>query len=388
MAIATLLGRAVAAAVLVLTFSAAHLDAQIGGRLRDAAARLGTKNLVEMLEKDPPISTSLDDARFGAAWLDHFRPDAVEYFRGGPRFAVDSLDNFVLRAAGIPEPSLDPLRSVLRRGIPVDSLDNFPAVLGQLVPVDSLDSLSPRSLLDLQRTAHGGFILEPGYWELHTQSYCLKAGTHGPGGGDGYLFAPPEGAAEEQVVAILRNSVHHPEIAQSDIQQLLWAIIARAKFEDLNPRLKQVATQLLTPRQVATLNRNALDMVPDQALEQALAQMPPLVRQAFQAEAQLRKMLIDPAASFASMEAIAVLSGAVGLGPGSREVSSDRWSAHPDGYLVRYLPRGYSHTLVQMWVPQGSAAVGKEYDPARHIAVPGNTARQRLIQSGRPVATE
>ena len=32
---------------------------------------------------------------------------------------------------------------------------------------------------------------------------------------------------------------------------------------------------------------------------------------------------------------------------------------------------------------QGSPAVGKEYDPATHIAVPGNTARQRLIQSGR-----
>ena len=33
-------------------------------------------------------------------------------------------------------------------------------------------------------------------------------------------------------------------------------------------------------------------------------------------------------------------------------------------------------------------AVGKEYDPATHIAVPGNTARQRLIQSGRPQASQ
>ena len=36
-----------------------------------------------------------------------------------------------------------------------------------------------------------------------------------------------------------------------------------------------------------------------------------------------------------------------------------------------------------VWVPQGSPSVGKEFDPAAHIAVPGNTARQRLIQSGR-----
>jgi hypothetical protein len=35
-------------------------------------------------------------------------------------------------------------------------------------------------------------------------------------------------------------------------------------------------------------------------------------------------------------------------------------------------------------VLQGSPAAGKGYDPATHIAVPGNTARQRLIQSGRP----
>jgi hypothetical protein len=53
------------------------------------------------------------------------------------------------------------------------------------------------------------------------------------------------------------------------------------------------------------------------------------------------------------------------------------------GYYVRYLPSGYSSTRVEIWVPQGSPAVGKEYDPATHIAVPGNTARQRLIQSGR-----
>jgi hypothetical protein len=64
-------------------------------------------------------------------------------------------------------------------------------------------------------------------------------------------------------------------------------------------------------------------------------------------------------------------------------VPSGRWSMHPDGYFVRYLPSGYSSTRVEIWVPQGSPAVGKEYDPAAHIAVPGNTARQRLIQSGR-----
>ncbi|HEY0066001.1 MAG TPA: hypothetical protein VGB46_01520, partial [Flavisolibacter sp.] len=115
----------------------------------------------------------------------------------------------------------------------------------------------------------------------------------------------------------------------------------------------------------------------------ATESMPPFLRQVIEAESKLRKMLTDPAASFAEMEAVAVLSGMVGLGEGSRAVKSGAWSLHPDGYYVRYLPHGYSYTVVEVWVPQGSPAVGKEYDPAAHIAVPGNTARQRLIQSGR-----
>jgi hypothetical protein len=82
-----------------------------------------------------------------------------------------------------------------------------------------------------------------------------------------------------------------------------------------------------------------------------------------------------------------VLSGAAPRGEGSIEIPSGRWSMHPDGYYIRYIPSGYSSTRVEIWVPQGSPAVGKEYDPATHIAVPGNTARQRLIQSGRPQQT-
>jgi hypothetical protein len=253
--------------------------------------------------------------------------------------------------------------------------------------VDSLDNFRPqaefRAITELKSSPEGQFALQPGYFAFQSQSYCLKAGTHGPGGGDGYLYAPPVGAAEEAVVTIVRNSVKNPEISQSDIQTLLWAIIARAKFEDLSASHKATASRLLTPQQLASLNRNALDLVPGPALDRAVSSMPPLVRQAFQAEAQLRRMLVNPATSFAELERVAVLAGTVGMGPGSREVPEGRWSRHPDGYYVRYSPSGYSSTRVEVWVPEGSAAVGKEFDPATHIAVPGNTARQRLMQSAR-----
>jgi hypothetical protein len=253
--------------------------------------------------------------------------------------------------------------------------------------VDSLDNFTPReakrSLTQLQRTPSGGFVLQPGYYEFHDQSYCLHAGTHAPGGGDGYIYAPPRGPAEDAVMSIVRNSVQHHEIQQHDVQVLLWAIIARTKFEDLDNSLKATALRLLTARQLATLNRTALDLVPGPALDAATNRMPPLLRQVFQAEAQLRQLLTQPGTPYDQLERVAVLAGMAPMGPGSRAVPSGRWSLHPDGYYIRYLPQGYTNTVVQIWVPQGSPAVGREYDPATHIAVPGNTARQRLIQSGR-----
>jgi hypothetical protein len=248
------------------------------------------------------------------------------------------------------------------------------------------DGFSPtpiRDMLTLERTANGGFVLREGAYEMQTQSYCLHAGTHGPGGGDGYLFAPPLGPERDAVVAVVRNSVRHPEIEQHDVQLLLWAIIARAKFEDLQPNLAMTASKLLTPEQLASLNRGALDLVPGPLLDRALDEVPSPLREIYRAEAELRGMLTSSASSFDDMERVAVLAGVAPLGEGSLEVPRGRWSLHPDGYYVRYLPQGYSYTVVQIWVPPGSPAIDKEYDPATHIATPGNTARQRLIQSGR-----
>jgi hypothetical protein len=250
----------------------------------------------------------------------------------------------------------------------------------------SKDGFTPRMrvqpLTNLPRTASGGFTLAGGYYEMSAQSYCLHAGTHGPGGGDGYLYAPVLGSRREIVTTILQNSVANPDIPQRDIQQLLWAIIARARMNELQPNIRAAAARLMTPQQLAGLNRGALTALTASQL-QGLVRLPGPVQTVLRAESDLRGMLTTANGSYADMERVAVLGGAAPRGEGSIDTPSGRWSAHPDGYWIRYIPSGYSQTRVEIWVEPGSAAVGRVYDPAQHIAVPGNTSRQRLAQSGR-----
>ena len=225
------------------------------------------------------------------------------------------------------------------------------------------------------------FILAPGYYTMTAQSYCLKAGTYGPTGGDGYLYAPLKGPQQKAVDAILRNSVDHPDIAQREIQLLLWAIIARAKFEDLAPNTKLAAARLLTPRQLASLNRNAIDVLTSNEVQGLIGGVPGPVRTVLQAEADMRRML-STGASFAELERVAVLAGMAPLGEGSLTgIPANRWSRHPDGFWIRFDPSGYAQTNVEVYVP--AEAAGKRYDPADTVAVPTNTSKQRLGQSAR-----
>lgn len=248
----------------------------------------------------------------------------------------------------------------------------------------SKDGFTPpgrvQPLTGLARSGNGGFVLQPGYYSMLAQSYCLHAGTHGPGGGDGYLYAPVKGSAKDAVETILRNSPNHPDIEQRDIQMLLWAIVAKAKFENLDSRLKLVAARLLSKKQLAGLNRSALSAL---SSANSLVGLPGPLRTVLEAESRMRSMLTLPGSSFSDIERVAVLGGVAPRGEGSVDTPATRWNQHPDGYWVRYKPNGYSNTNVEIWVPQGSAAVGKSYEPWAAVAVPGNTARQRLAQSAR-----
>jgi hypothetical protein len=251
------------------------------GRLLDRVPSLSS-----FLEGDPPITTSLDDARTEIAFLDGYSPTAWT------------------------------------------RMDVLP------------------------RTSRGAFQLRSGRYALEAQSYCMHAGTHGPGGGDGYLYAPLAGPKAPIVRSILRNSVAHPEIPQRDIQVLIWAIIARTEFDEMPREMQQTARTLLSRDQIKDLDKGALGPVPESVMREAMNRLPPLARQVFEAEARLRSMISSGTSSFAELERVAVLTGAAPPTADSRPVPEQRWSYHPDGFFVRYNPQGYSHTRIEVVVPR------------------------------------
>jgi hypothetical protein len=247
------------------------------------------------------------------------------------------------------------------------------------------DGFNPQisPLSSLERGPTNGWMLKEGAFGADVQSYCLHAGTHGPGRGEAYFYAPPKGPYEKAVIAVVTNSASKPEVPQRSIQLLLWAMMARTKFTDLSRDLQATAAQLLTPKQIADLNGGALGIITDELMAKGLLKEPPLVRQVMEAENRLRQTFANPASAFGDFERIAVLTGDIPWGEGSRQAPKGRWSLHPDGFYVRYIPSGYSRTHLEIYVPAGAKCIGKEFNPATHIAVPGDTNRQRLIQSAR-----
>ena len=243
-----------------------------------------------------------------------------------------------------------------------------------------------KPLENLQKNGNDGYLLEAGYFEMTNKSYCLKAGTYAPSKGDGYMYAPTLGKKREVVIAILKSAEKHPEVAQSDIQMLLWTIIAKTKFIDYSGPVKETALKLLTAEQILHLEGGALGVLPFDVVQKAKDQMPPAVQTIFEAENNIRQLVSSGNYSYADFEQYAILAG---MAEPRTDVPSGIWTLHPDGYYVRYFPSGYAITKVQVYVPQEliTKLNGKKlvYDATDDIACPANTGSQRLAQTNEPI---
>lgn len=256
------------------------------------------------------------------------------------------------------------------------------------------DSIVPKNIFDQPKSVTGAYILCPGFYQMVCKSYCIKAGTYGPSQGDAYLYAPLEGPKANLMKTILVNAEKKGNYKQEDIQMILWSIISKSKFKDLNPHLQVVVLSLLGPKELVEFNNGAIGFIPERLIQQALLGMPPAVQKIISAENEMRRMFSMANITYQEVERMAVITGSAPID--RPQFKRGRWSRHPLGYYIRYLPSPYRKTVVQVIVPPAPKEIPNEFtltninDQCNYqvefnaigsVAVPSNTGSQRLLQS-------
>ena len=278
-----------------------------------------------------------------------------------------------------------PISAILKKPDPITTSFKD-AVVENSLPESFGNDKKYTPLYQLKQNEDGGFKLCPGYYEMTNKSYCLKAGTHGPSQGDGYMFAPVLGPKDNIITSILKVSAKHPEIAQRDVQVLLWAIIAKSKFKDMSGKLKLTAGLLLTAKEILEINGGAVGTLSDEALKREIVEMPKAVQAVMEAENKIRNLVATGVDRYEDYEQWAVLAG---FAPVDRpDITRGKWSLHPDGYYVRYFPQGYQKTTVQIYVPNNVNTSDLFYNAIGDIACPANTGAQRLAQTNEPIGVD
>lgn len=230
------------------------------------------------------------------------------------------------------------------------------------------------NLCNLAFSASEGYLLKPGFYTIELKSFCMHAGTYAPSKGDGYLYAPLKGQKKEIVNSLIKNWYKNQDLPQQTVQALVWAIIAKSSFKNMNPEMQLAATKLLSKNELLSLTKMGLDFVPANVMSKAKSNLPPSVQMVLEAENKIRNFFSSSSSSsYADLEKLALLSG---VNPVTSEIAYGSWGLHPNGYWTSYQPHGYRQMTVRIYVPNTISSVN--YIPSDDVAVPANTGSQRL----------
>jgi hypothetical protein len=263
------------------------------------------------------------------------------------------------------------------------------------------DTVSCANLFDQPRTIKGDFMLCAGFYKASVMSFCIRPGTYGPSHGDAYLYAPLKGPRADLMIKILERWKDKPELTQQQIQSLFWAIIAKARFSEMNPQMQHVAVSLLTAKELVEIGGGGLNVIPRPVMENLLLKLPEGLRDIYRSENLLREAFSLPNSTFEQLERIAMRPGAAQV---SSQFQRGRWTYHPSGCYVRYLPEHYSKTALQIYVPEQDPSAPEPpipigtftipdckiiiFNAIGTVAVPANTGAQRLLQTHFPIVSK
>ncbi|MEN3001976.1 MAG: hypothetical protein ABDI19_09075 [Armatimonadota bacterium] len=219
-----------------------------------------------------------------------------------------------------------------------------------------------------------------GLYEFTVHSFCGRIASYAPHKALGYLPAPYKGSRAKLLQAIIQRYPSHPELEQSDVQALIWAILAQAKPESFKTGVRRAAQTLLTEQELRSLNQQGLDALQDEVMRRLLPQVRDALRPLLEIENRVRQIIATLERPFEELERIVMRP----FDPNDKILyEPQHWYWNPEGgYFHRYMPNGYSRTRIQVWVPrpvsivydgqgrierlelQGQWSIGVEYDPS------------------------
>ncbi len=242
-----------------------------------------------------------------------------------------------------------------------------------------------RPLVQLDRTPDGSLVLVEGVFEGYLQSYSLDADEHGQARAAAFLPAPIEGSRASMIALLLKEAELRPDVAQTDIQQLLWAIVGGGYLEKMPAPAQRTAASMLSQEMLATLQAPP----PTHTVGKAIVGI---------IERRLTKSSSPTPGSGQSTSATAspvaptntnpLPAAPLFVTPNALEARGT-WVRMPAGFFVRYLPDGYTKITVQVIVPEAAVAHADRrnpvlFDPTQYLAVFAGAPTQRLGVTLRP----
>lgn len=248
---------------------------------------------------------------------------------------------------------------------------------------------APKEIID-RFNKEGVLNLKPGVYDFNFKSFCLNAGKYGPYRGSGYLLAPLKGGKSEIIRTILKNSASSGNIPQTDVQSLLWAVLANEKYKGFSEDIRLTADKLLEKKDLEVLGKSFLDKIPEPIRawlwEQIEKRLPEEVVSLWNRVNELRIKIRDARTTYEELESIAVRFGKPPVPEKMLEIKEGIWSQIKEGCFARIFPDGYSTTRMQIYVPEtDSKSIKDNYSviisgETAHgfVGIPANPNEQRL----------
>ena len=214
-----------------------------------------------------------------------------------------------------------------------------------------LDGWEPgpfKLLTQADREKDGTYKLPVGAYELHLMSFCCRGYSYGPTKGMGYMLGPWKGKHKGLVQTVMQR-FGASDIPQEDAQELVWAIIARAKPSKMNGGAKRAVMALLKADEIAQLEGYSLDQLNDQLMGRLNSKVSEAMRPVTDAENKFRGMLYQANTPYAELEKLMTPEPNEEL---KSDIPKGRWMLHPKGFMIRFMPERYSKTVVQIVVPR------------------------------------